>query len=369
MDPTETDAPPSPPQRPGPSGPSAVQAPLPGSTTCPFTPHPHEGIGGEILNDAESFQVDEVPAYAPTGEGDHWFVRVRKTGLTTPELRDLLAQAAGVDSRDVGVAGRKDRQAITTQWMSLPRAPVDPEHERVQILEVARHPHKLRLGHLGGNRFQVRITGVQHPERLPALVDLMQRGLPDYFGAQRFGRYGLYDGLRLCADPRRRVKDPKFLASVVQSAIFNLWLGERVRSERLHAAIEGDILRKRATGGLFVCREPEVDTPRVLAGELDPTGPMPGPKTWAAEGEAAQAEAAALDAMGLSPDMLKTLGRFAEGTRRVARIQPDDLQTEFTDPTTLVLRFTLPKGAFATVLLGFLIDPTQPFHRTEEVEG
>lgn len=332
---------------------------------CPF--ETVAGIGGEISNDPAHFHVDEIPAYGFSGEGEHWYVRVQKTGLTTPELRDMLAHAAGVSERDVGTAGRKDRQAVTTQWLSMPKKPVDPGHPAVVLLDVTRHGNKLRLGHLAGNRFRVRITGVRSPERLPELLAALERGVPNYYGSQRFGRFGLVDGLRLLSDPRRRVKDPQFLASVVQSAVFNHWLGARVAAGRLHVAVGGDILRKRASGGLFVCQDPEVDTPRVSSGELDPTGPMPGPKTWAAEGEAAAAEAVALEALGLTAEMQATLGRFAEGTRRVARIQPADLQVQFVDEKTLDIAFTLPKGAFATVVLGALIDPTRPFERGEEV--
>ncbi|MEZ4464342.1 MAG: tRNA pseudouridine(13) synthase TruD [bacterium] len=340
-----------------------IEPPLPGGPHCPLLPTPVPGIGGEILNNPEHFEVDELPAYAPSGEGTHWFVQVRKVGLNSAEVRELLATAAGVDPRDVGMAGRKDRHAITTQWFSLPAKPVDPGDERVALLHVAQHGHKLRMGHLAGNRFRVRVSSVTHPEHLPALVEGLQAGLPNYFGAQRFGRFGLADGLRLLDQPRRRVKDPKFLASVVQSAVFNCWLGARVQAGALHTALAGDILRKRETGGLFVCTEPEVDTPRVAAGEVDPTGPMPGPKTWAAEADAALAEAAALEALGLGEDRRYVLGRFADGTRRVARIVPADFTAE-PDGSDLVLGFTLPKGAFATVVLGYLIEPAGVVART-----
>ncbi|MCA9527722.1 MAG: tRNA pseudouridine(13) synthase TruD [Myxococcales bacterium] len=345
-----------------------IEPPLPAGPHCPLSTAPLAGVGGEIHNDPEHFEVDELAAYAPSGEGTHWFVQIRKVGLNSVEVRELLAAAAGVDPRDVGMAGRKDRHAITTQWFSLPAPPVDPGEERLTLLQVAQHGQKLRMGHLAGNRFRVRITGVRHPEHLPALVDGLRAGLPNYFGAQRFGRFGLADGLRLLNHPRRRVKDPKFLASVVQSAVFNHWLGARVAAGALHTAIAGDILRKRETGGLFVCAEPDVDGPRVAAGEVDPTGPLPGPKTWAAEADAAVAEAAALDALGLTPDQRHVLGRFADGTRRVARIVPADFTAE-PEGDDLVVGFTLPKGAFATVVLGYLIDPTTPFGRTVVGEG
>lgn len=313
------------------------------------------GIGGRIGPDHADFQVEEIPAYLPSGDGPHWYVRVRKQGLGTPEVVRLLANAAGCGSRDVGFAGRKDKHAITSQWISMPVEPVDPGDARVELLEVSRHGNKLKLGHLRGNRFQIRLVDCEAPaERLPALLDRVAQGIPNYFGPQRFGRGdALQQGMGLLENPKRRVRDPRFLASVVQSAVFNRWLADRVQDELLSVALLGDILKKRETGGLFECEDITVDVPRVTAGELDPTGPMVGPKMRAATGPAGERELAAFAAFGLDdPVRVRTLGRFAPGTRRVARLVPADVS--YTLGPDLVLRFTLPKGAFATTLLAEL---------------
>ncbi len=326
-----------------------------------------QGIGGHLDDVPEHFQVDEIPLYPPSGEGTHWFVRVRKRRLGTPQAKKLLAEAAGIHPRDIGVAGRKDFQAVTTQTFSLPTEPVDPEDERLELLECVRHQHKLKLGHHGGNRFTIRLRDT-HPDtadRLPALEEVIRRGIPNYFGEQRFGRddRNLDQARALLANPRRRVRDPRFLIGALQSHVFNVWLAARLTDGLLHTPLLGDVLKKRETGGLFDCTEPETDQPRFDAGEIDPTGPMPGPKMRPTAHDAAVRESAALSACGLDDQTLATLRRFASGTRRVARMVPEDLELT-PDGTDLVVRFTLRKGAFATTVLAELAQPIGPL-RTE----
>lgn len=351
-------------------GPADIPPPLPGTPGHPWRTADLPAIGGAIGPEPADFVVDEIPAYPTEGDGDHWFVRVQKTGLSTPAARDRLARAAGVDTRDVGFAGRKDTHAITTQWFSLPavagaEAPpldgltVGEDDGALEVLEWARHRNKLRLGHLAGNRFAIRLVGVDPawPTRLPALVEAIARGVPNYYGGQRFGAggRGVRQALAFAAEPRRRVRDPKFLASVLQSAVFNTWLGARVADGLLDRAIEGDVLQKRETGGLFVCADPAADDPRVAAGEVDPTGPMPGPKLRRAAGEAEAREQAAARRWGTDL-RLGPIHRFAPGTRRGARLVPRDLSWAAADDG-LVLRFELPAGAYATTVLAELMHP------------
>ncbi len=337
-------------------------APIPGTALCPWATADLPGLGGRLGDALEDFVVDEVPAYAPSGEGSHFFVRVRKRDRNTAEVRGLLATAAGCPPMDVGFAGRKDRHAVTTQWFSVPRAPVDPGVEGVELLEVVPHGHKLRIGHLRGNTFSIRLVDLE-PEadlRLPALLERLAAGVPNYYGEQRFGREGrgLLDAFGFVSNPRRRVKDPNFLASVLQSAIFNVWLGARISAGSLHSLVPGDVLKKRETGGLFTSEESEVDASRVSLGEVDPTGPLPGGRMRAATGSALEAERAALESVLPSEELRAVLDRFAPGTRREARVMPGALRIDL-DPATHTARleFFLPAGSFATVLLGELCHP------------
>lgn len=348
---------------------------LPGGPAAPWLTAALPPLGGHIGPTFEDFVVEEIPAYSPSGEGPHFYIEVEKRGLSTPVLRDALARAAGVKPMDVGFAGRKDAHAVTRQWFSLPVAPVHPAElgEAVRFLaEPVRHANKLRLGHLRGNRFRLRLVdlGPDAEARWPALQAALSPGFPNYFGAQRFGRdaRNLPDALAFLENPKRRVRDPEFLASVAQSAVFNTWLGARVGAGALQTALSGDVLRKRETGGLFVCEDAAVDAARVAAGEVDPTGPMPGAKTFAPGPDAAEREATALASLGLTETGLATLRRFAPGTRRAARVVAPDLSLRFEPGDTAVLEFTLPAGSFATVLVGELCHPDGPLREASVVE-
>jgi len=154
------------------------------------------GTGGLIKAVPEDFVVDELPAYLPSGEGAHTYLWIEKRALTTDEAVTRICRALGVSHNDAGTAGTKDRQAITRQWISLPD--IDPERARavelegVRVLEAARHGNKLRTGHLHGNRFTLTVRGTTDGlARAGAiLAELGRRGLPNYFGVQRFGNRG-----------------------------------------------------------------------------------------------------------------------------------------------------------------------------------
>jgi len=275
--------------------------------------------------------------------------------MSTPYLKRVLARAAGISAREIGSAGQKDRCAVTTQWLSMPVKPVDPELEGLQILECQRHGNKLRMGHLKGNRFQILLRGVhaEAPQRLPALLGVLGAGFPNYFGPQRFASANLEEALRMLQRRGRPPQNARFLASALQSALFNLWLGQRVKAETLHSARPGEVLRKRLSGGLFLAEDPELERPRLDSGEIDPAGPMFGPKAFKAAGAAAEEEALLLERLKLGAKELKALSRLAPGTRRAARVQVKDLELEWLGED-LRLSFTLPKGSFATVFLGAL---------------
>ena len=318
------------------------------------------GTGGRLTTRSEDFVVDEIPAYEPEGSGDHWFVRIQKTDVSTPRLCTLMAEAAGIHIRDIGVAGRKDERAVTTQWLSLPTEPVPPEDPRIIILEQARHRHKLRRGHLKGNRFRIRLGGL-HPDaeqHLPELIEQVSLGVPNYFGDQRFGYEGssLSQALAFIAKPRRRVRDPRFLVSILQSALFNAWLGSRVKDGLFHQAVTGDILRKRETGGLFICEEAAVDTERVQQGLIEAMGPLYGPKMMHSADVSAEREEVIRAQAEFHAGAWKSMARFGPGGRRVSRVAPTAFNA-VVEGSTLLTDFILPSGCYATTVLSELAHP------------
>jgi tRNA pseudouridine13 synthase len=316
----------------------------------------------------ETFVVEELPAYLPAGEGEHVYLWVEKRDLTTLEAVNRLARVLGVDARDVGYAGMKDRRATTRQWLSV--LGVDAERAQaaavngLQILAVSRHKNKLRVGHLRGNRFEVVLDQplAGEEQTLAALLaDFAAKGVPNRYGRQRFGSAGdnlavgleVLRGTRREPDGRRR----KLLLSAVQSAVFNRVLELRAAEGGLLAVRDGDILEKVVSGGQFVSSDVAAEQARVDAGEVVPTGPLPGSHVRTpAPGTAAHAlEERALAALGIASGELEEVGRVLPGARR-----PVVVKVTLGEPAVAVesgglrLRFSLPAGSYATVVLDAL---------------
>jgi tRNA pseudouridine13 synthase len=318
-----------------------------------------------FVSSPETFFVEEIPAYLPSGEGDHTYVWIEKRNLTTLDAINRLARVLGVESRDVGYAGMKDRRATTRQWLSLPG--VDPARaqeaavEGLRILATARHRNKLRVGHLHGNRFEICLSDIADDEGAAiadALGELALGGVPNRYGHQRFGGAGdnvevglsVLRGTRREPDNRRR----KILLSAVQSAVFNRVLDLRAQEGGLLTVLGGDILEKVVSGGQFASTDTAADQARVDAGEIVPTAPLPGGRVRTPEpGSAARVlEDRALAELGIGPDELGQVGRSLPGTRRpvVVNVTLDEPAVTL-EAGHLRLRFSLPPGSYATVVL------------------
>lgn len=343
----------------------------PGAAAAPREPHAPPvaypdlpAVGGRVGPEPEDFRVDEVPLYAASGKGEHQYVHVEKRLLTTPEVARRLARACGGNERDVGYAGLKDKHAITTQWLSLAgKVAVTPELDLgpgARILSVTRHDNKLRTGHLLGNRFTITLSGVAGDavSRAEAVARRLRAdGLPNYFGAQRFGHGGrnLQDALRFLergARSRNRFEQ-KLFPSVVQSELFNRYLTARLalNPKRL---LPGEVVRLEGAGAMFRVEDVEREQPRLDALDLHLTGPMLGPKMRPAAGAALELEQRLCLELGLSEAMLGALGKLAPGTRRDLFAPLGELTVEaVTDRSQPALRlcFTLPAGGYATEVI------------------
>jgi tRNA pseudouridine13 synthase len=344
---------------------SADPGPVGVPQALPFDHTDLDAVGGRIGPDPEDFVVDEVPLYAASGQGDHWYVRLRKREATTLELRSAVAEAAGVAAGDVGYAGMKDKHAVTTQWLSVPVPRAQPPEawqlpEPFTLLEVSRHNNKLRIGHLEGNRFGIRLvdTGATGQARIGAFFErLAAQGLTNYFGAQRFGSGQQNLGGALFALRRGRLGPRagtrgKFLASVIQSEVFNRYAMARVGLGRGRALV-GDVMRVSDGRAMFTVEDAEREQARLDRGELRLTGPMVGPKMKVGAGEPRQLELAAIESLGLDEAALSALGRWAPGTRRDLLLWPLELEHTASDDA-LTVRFSLPAGAYASRVIGTL---------------
>lgn len=322
--------------------------------------------GGLFKATPEDFEVEELPAYLPSGEGEHLFLWVEKLGRDTQEVVRALAEALALPEQEIGHAGLKDRHAKTFQYLSVP-ARCEPKLEAfalegVTLHRPTRHGNKLRPGHLSGNRFTLRLHDVRDVGALrESLAILGARGLPNAFGAQRFGRGGdnALQGLRLLLGERLPKRPSRFerklYLSALQSELFNRALIARLEAGTLDRALAGDVLRKEESGGLFVCEDAAVDQPRADAWEVSATGPIFGPKMRAPTGEVADAEAALLTEVGLSADVFQRGRGETEGTRRPYRVRLDGVECEELPEGGVRLAFSLPAGSYATEVLRELL--------------
>lgn len=314
------------------------------------------GTGGTLRQEPQDFRVEEVGAYPLSGEGDHLYLHLEKTGHTTAHVLRELGTQLGVRDRDIGVAGLKDRHAVTTQWISVParyeRRLGEFAVDGVRILDTGRHGNKLGMGHLRGNRFVVRVRDAAGgAAQAGATLDtLSAHGVPNYFGPQRFGLGGLNaeEGLRVLRG-ESRLRDPRvrrFLISSVQSAVFNAFLSLRLERGVFASLLAGDMAKKHDTGGVFLVEDAAAESPRAGRGEVSATGTLFGKKTAPLTLDAGALEAEALAAFDLTPAVFAS----RRGDRRLTRVFPEEASVTPHDDG-FALAFTLPRGSFATSVL------------------
>jgi tRNA pseudouridine13 synthase len=335
----------------------------------------------------EDFVVEELPAYLPSGVGEHVFVRFTKTDRTTLDAVREVAQALSCDPRAAGFAGMKDKRAVTTQTMSVqtPRgvAPADLalrarslSLDGIVVHEASPHGNKLKPGHLVGNRFTIIVRELDADragEVAATFARITREGVPNAFGAQRFGARGdnATRALAWLRGQERPPRDPRVMRlhwSSLQSAVFNAVLEGRVKDGTWTTALAGDLLKLRESGGLFACTDAAVDRERAGTGEVSATGPIIGARMRWPEGVPAEVERAAADAiLGADFDLGRTRS-LGEGSRRALRLWVEELRWRdagTSDPASFApasavsgskgacmrVDFVLPKGAYATTVL------------------
>ncbi len=339
------------------------QAPKP----LPYLTADLPGVGGVIKGEPEDFRVVEVPLYEPCGEGEHLFLWVEKRDVSAEMLTQQIAKALGIGRADVGIAGLKDRRAVTQQQVSVPARCENRiaaiETDSIRVIRVARHGNKLKTGHLKGNRFEVLVRETCHDTaaRATPISELVtQHGFPNYYGNQRFGFGGetLSLGLDLLTGrkserdiPRNRRRFLLRLSlSAVQSAIFNEVLSRRISDGLLDRVLPGDVMQVRASGGPFVAEDIPREQERFEQGETVISGPMFGLKMRHPMGDARERELAALARFGLTPDSFAGWRKLLPGTRRPLLATARDLRIDRAE-SGLRLTFELNRGVYATSLL------------------
>lgn len=324
-------------------------------TTLPAWPkaYPTSGASATLKRLNEDFTVTELPLQWPSGAGEHIWLDVEKNGANTAFVAQRLAEAAGVNEWDVGYAGLKDRYAITRQWFSIyfPKGETPDltslEHPEFKVLGQSRHVKKLRPGDLQGNRFRIVLRDViGSRDAVEAnLHAVAAQGVPNYFGAQRFGFDGgnVEQGRAMLAR-EIRVRNPKkkgIYLSAVRSFVFNEVLAQRMRLGLWGKTLPGDVMDD--------------------AGR--PTGPLWGRGRVSTTDEAQALENGVAERHATLCDGMEHAGLDQE--RRSLVCCPIDMSWQWPQADELVLTFVLPAGNYATAVLSEILQTTEPERHTE----
>jgi tRNA pseudouridine13 synthase len=318
-------------------------------TTLPQWPdaYPASGASATLKLVNEDFVVTEMPLQLPSGEGEHLWLDIEKNGANTAFVAQRLAEAAGVQERDVGYAGLKDRYAVTRQWFSiyLPKGETPDltrlEHPEFKVLGQSRHSKKLRPGDLLGNRFRIvlrEVTGDRDAVEAN-LRAVAAHGVPNYFGAQRFGHDGgnVEQGRAMLAR-EVRVRNPKkkgIYLSAVRSFVFNEVLALRIRQGLWSQTLPGDVMDESGR----------------------PTGPLWGRGRVITTDQAQALENGVAEQHAALCDGMEHAGLDQE--RRSLVASPADMSWEWLEADRLALAFSLPAGNYATSVLKEILHTTE----------
>ena len=315
----------------------------------------------------EDFFVEELPGFEASGAGEHLLLTIEKRGMTTAFAAKRIAEWAGVAESAIGHAGLKDRHAVTRQRLSvwIPKK-VAPEigalqSDDLRVLGHAWHARKLPPGALAGNRFVLALRDVEgeRADIEARLEDIGWKGVPNYFGEQRFGRGGgnVQQAVAMFAGRRVKREERGMLLSAARSELFNRVLSARVEAGNWSAALDGEVWMLDGSRSVF---GPEPMTPdlqaRLDAFDIHPSGPLWGEGALRSGADARERELDALqgDSASRLRAGLERAGLKQE--RRALRLRPVDLAWRLLDDGALELRFELPPGCYATTVLRELGD-------------
>ena len=344
------------------------------SLILPYITDALPGIGGALRASPEAFVVNELPLYEASGEGAHLYVNLTRSEMTTRDVVAAIARSLHMREGDIGYAGLKDKYARTTQTFSIPvrqgteSGALDaipttileaiPSDKQGKVNWSRLHSNKLKIGHLLGNQFAIVVSNLVLPaeevlRRANMIADAVrEHGVPNFLGAQRFGAHGdnAIAGYEIIKD-KRRVREKwlrRFYVTSYQSHLCNLYLARRVEAGDFRRILTGDVAKKHATGGVFVVEDAAADQVRYDGKEISFTAPMFGFKMKRAETDAARLEEQIAAETGITDAQWRAV--HSEGTRRMGRLLVDDLSVA-AHAQGIEVRFTLPKGAFATTIL------------------
>ncbi|QKG29456.1 tRNA pseudouridine(13) synthase TruD [Campylobacter sp. RM16187] len=350
----------------------------------------HTPINAYFSKNSDDFVVREIPLYEFSGDGEHLIVEISKKDMTTQEALKALSDFTGVKIREFGYAGLKDRKGMTTQFISMPRKfeanLANFSHDKMKILNMNAHNNKLRIGHLKGNSFFIRLKKVLATDALKleqAIKKLDEIGYPNYFGYQRFGKFGDnaasgFEILKHGTLNGKKLKNPKmseFLISAYQSDLFNRWLSKRIEISRFadefsakelgeiykfmsadeigelksqkqfFKLIRGEVLGHYPFGKYFLCEDLQSEVEKFNLKDRTSCGLIVGSRAYKSEGLAKKIE----------DEIFSKASEFEakmSGSRRFAWSYLENVQYKYNpEKAHFGINFTLQKGSYATVVL------------------
>ncbi|ORU93112.1 MAG: tRNA pseudouridine synthase D [Cycloclasticus sp. symbiont of Bathymodiolus heckerae] len=335
-------------------------------------PYAHGGIAagvGVIKESPDDFIVNETLSFEPSGEGEHVFLYIKKTGLNTDEVAKILAVHADVPRRSVSYAGMKDRTAVTKQWFSvqLPGKKGPDWHlldnDAFKIEHITRHLKKLKRGAIKFNEFKIILSQLDVDTELvkQRAERIKMQGVPNYFMEQRFGYkcQNLSRAEELFASGKK-IKNRKlrglFLSSV-RSFLFNKVLAQRVKQETWNKAETGDAFMLDGTRQFF--HEDVVSSDcveRLDEHDIHPSGPLFGSGEESVSKDAYEIEQAVFTN---NPIFCEALMKYkVEFSRRALRVVPHDFMLQWLTNDKIELTFKLQSGSYATAVVRELLRAT-----------
>ncbi len=315
---------------------------------------------GVIRQSAADFKVTEHLGFSPRGEGAHLWLYVEKQHRNSIDVAEQIASAVGCKVADVGYSGLKDKAAVTRQWFSAPLEQNEFDMtalngDGIQVLNSRRHTSKLKRGSHQANEFCIIVRDLvgDVDEIELNIVRISQNGVPNYFGAQRFGKHGnnLLQAQKLFVQQAKLGRVQRSMAlSAARSYLFNQVLSARVAAGDWQKAMGGEVMMLAGSNSFFVPNGSETDlAERLVQGDIHPSGPLWGKGRHVAKGACLALEQSVVEANAAFADGLCAHG-LKQG-RRSLRLLVQSLQYHWLDDCSLQLKFTLPKGTFATAML------------------
>jgi len=314
----------------------------------------HEPFDFQFFQNENDFIVEENPIKF-SNRGNFIIAKIKKKNLGTWDLIEKLSKQLRIYENELGYAGLKDKNATTTQYISIPKKYSKElknfRSKNIEILDTTLHTNKLNIGDLVSNSFKINLFKIKISDlgKIEKLVRKIEKiGMPNYFGFQRFGKDGdlniqkakeyVYGDLSI-----KDKKIAKMLISQYQSDFFNGWLANRIdQSSDGFKLLQGDVFKEYSSGKLF--------TPKQLSNQIIndfnsrkivPTGLLPGRKVFRSIGKSRQIE-----------ERFDDLYIQEKGYRRDAIVFPKDIKLKYNKEKNCVsLSFTLPKGSYATVFI------------------